>query len=75
MEVEMFDEVTQVIREYKGDLGLVITPETTFSSLNLDSLETVELVMKVEEKLNVSIDMNGDINCVGDLLAVLEKVQ
>ncbi|MCL2470793.1 MAG: acyl carrier protein [Propionibacteriaceae bacterium] len=71
----MFDEVTQVIREYKGDLGLVITPETTFSSLNLDSLETVELVMKVEEKLNVSIDMNGDINCVGDLLAVLEKVQ
>ncbi|MCL2482745.1 MAG: acyl carrier protein [Propionibacteriaceae bacterium] len=71
----MFDEVTQVIREYKGDKNLVITPETTFSSLNLDSLETVELVMKVEEKLNVSIDMNGDINCVGDLLAVLEKVQ
>ncbi|MCL2737088.1 MAG: acyl carrier protein [Propionibacteriaceae bacterium] len=69
----MFEEIAQIVREYKGNDSLVIAPETTFSSLNLDSLETVELVMKVEETLGVSIDMNGEINCVGDLMAVLEK--
>jgi len=69
----MLETVADAIREYKSNPDLVITPETTFASLQLDSLEEVELVMKVEEKMGVSVDMNGDINSVGDLLAVLEK--
>ena len=69
----MLEEIADAIREYKSDQSLVITPETTFASLQLDSLEEVELVMKVEEKTGVSVDMNGDIKSVGDLLAVLEK--
>ena len=69
----MLEEVADAIRDYKSDPSLVITPETTFASLHLDSLEEVELVMKVEEKTGISVDMNGDINSVGDLLAVLDK--
>ena len=70
----MLETVADAIREYKADPSLEITPETTFASLQLDSLEEVELVMQVEEKLGVSVDMNGDIKSVGDLLAQLEKV-
>ena len=69
----MLEEITDAIREYKGDPTLVVTPETTFSSFGLDSLEEVELIMKIEEKLGVSIDMDGELQTVGDLLSVLEK--
>lgn len=71
----MLEEITQVVRAYKHDDKLVVTPETTFSSLNLDSLETVELVMKIEEKLGCSIDMNSDVNCVGDLLTIAQAAK
>jgi acyl carrier protein len=69
----MLEDITEALREYKGDPSLTITPETTFADLNLDSLETVELVMKVEEKFGISIDMNGDINSVGDLLTAVSN--
>ena len=68
----MIDDIAEVIKEYMNDSTVTVTPETTFASLNLDSLESVEMVMKIEEKLGVTIDMNGDINCVGDVLAVVE---
>ncbi|MDR0488676.1 MAG: acyl carrier protein [Propionibacteriaceae bacterium] len=68
----MLEDIVEVIKEYKNDSTLTITPETTFASLDLDSLESVELVMKIEEKLGVSIDMNGEITCVNDVLTVLE---
>lgn len=70
----MLEEITEVIREYKSDPSLVVTPETSFSAFGLDSLEEVELIMKIEEKTGVSIDMNGDLVTVGDLLALVEKV-
>ena len=68
----MLEDIAEVIKEYKNDSTLTITPETTFSSLNLDSLESVELVMKIEEKLGVQINMNGEVNCVNDILTVAE---
>jgi len=69
----MLEEIAGAIREYKNDSSLEVTPETTFASLNLDSLEEVELIMKIEEKLGVTIEMNGEINTVGDVLAELGK--
>ena len=74
LEINMLEEITEVIREYKSDPSLVVTPETSFSAFGLDSLEEVELIMKIEEKTGVSIDMNGDLVTVGDLLALVEKV-
>jgi len=69
----MLEKVTEVIRDYKSDQSLVVTPETPFSAFGLDSLEEVELIMKIEEETGVNVEMNGEITTVGDLLALLEK--
>ena len=69
----MLEKVTEVIREYKSDPSLVVTPETPFSAFGLDSLEEVELIMKIEEVTGVDVEMNGEIATVADLLALLEK--
>ena len=66
----MLEDITNIIRDYKSDPTLTITPQTSFSSLDLDSLESVELVMKIEEKLGVTIDMNGEINTIADILTI-----
>ena len=34
-----------------------ITPETTFESLGIDSLDTVEMVMDLEEQLGVDLEL------------------
>ncbi|MCL2489831.1 MAG: acyl carrier protein [Propionibacteriaceae bacterium] len=69
----MLETVTDVIRDYKSDPSLVVTPETPFSSFGLDSLEEVELIMKVESVTGISVEMDGEILTVADLLALLEK--
>jgi acyl carrier protein len=71
----MLTEIQQALRDYTNNATLMITPETAFADLNLDSLETVELVMKLEDQLGVSIDMNGDISRVSDLMTAIDKAQ
>ncbi|MCL1923646.1 MAG: acyl carrier protein [Propionibacteriaceae bacterium] len=67
----MLEQIEKVIKEYMNKDDLTITEETTFASLDLDSLESVELVMKIEEELDTTIDMNGEVNSIGDVLALV----
>jgi acyl carrier protein len=71
----MLTDIQEVLRDYKSDPKLEITPETSFADLNLDSLDTVELVMGLEDKFGVSIEMNGDINTVGDLMGAIDQAK
>ncbi len=71
----MLEDIAAVLREYKGEEDLTVTTETTFADLNLDSLDTVELVMNLEEKFGVSIEMTGDITTVGELMKAIEAAK
>ena len=44
-----------------------ITRETTFESLGIDSLDTVEMVMDLEEELGVDLEMEEKVNSLTDL--------
>lgn len=68
----MLTDVINALKEYKGVDDLAITEETTFAELELDSLDTVELIMNLEEKFSVTIDVNQSIQTVGELVKVLE---
>ena len=52
-----------------------ITPETTFESLGIDSLDTVDLLMELEDKLDISIELDEKVETVGDLVNFVEKLQ
>ena len=45
-----------------------ITRDTTFESLGVDSLDTVEMVMDLEEQLGVDLELEEKIATVGELV-------
>ena len=67
-----FEKVAKLLAEYKEIDQADITPKSTFAELGLDSLDTVELVMNMEEEFGITIEMNENIQTVGDLVAVIE---
>ncbi len=66
------ETLATILADYKEIDPSLITAETTFEELELDSLDTVELLMKIEDETGLSIDPSEDIRSVGDLLKVLE---
>ena len=71
----MLEKITEISRDYKGEPELEVTAASTFAELELDSLDTVELVMNLEDEFSVTIEMNENIQTVGDLIKVIESVQ
>ncbi len=71
----IFEKVAKVIAEYKEIDVSEIKLESTFEDLNLDSLDTVELVMKLEDELGVSIEMDENLKTVEDVVREIEKAQ
>ena len=68
----VLDQVKQILAEYKGIDKAIIKPETTMESLGIDSLDTVELVMNLEDEFHVEIEVDEAINTVGDLVKIIE---
>lgn len=66
----VFDKVKEILAEYTD---ADITLETAFDELNIDSLDMLDMVMKVEEELGVEIELNPSINTVGALVDLIES--
>ena len=50
-----------------------IKPDSTFESLGIDSLDTVEMVMDLEEQLGVDLELEDKIATVGELVDFVES--
>ena len=51
-----------------------ITPDSTFESLGIDSLDIVEMIMDLETELNVELDLeNQKVTTFGELAQFIEK--
>ena len=71
----MLEKITELLRDYKDDPDMEVTAQSTFIELELDSLDTVELVMSLEEEFSVTIEMSENIKSIGDLIEVIENAQ
>lgn len=71
----IFEKVAQEIADYKDIDVAEIQPNSSFEELDLDSLDTVELVMKLEDALGVEIEMDENLKTVADVVAYIEKAQ
>lgn len=67
-----FDKVVEVLTEAKDYPAGTITMESTWDQLELDSLDTVELVMSLEDALGVSLEMNDQLQTVGDIVRAID---
>ncbi|PKM58673.1 MAG: acyl carrier protein [Firmicutes bacterium HGW-Firmicutes-4] len=63
----------EILRNYKDEQDLEVTMASTFEELELDSLDTVELVMEIEEAFDTSIEMDGELQTIGDVVTLIEK--
>ena len=49
--------------------------ESSFKELGIDSLDTVDLLMGLEDELNISVELDEKVETVGDLVRFIEKKQ
>jgi acyl carrier protein len=69
----IFKKMAEIIAEHTGGDAAEIAETTTFEELGVDSLDTVEMVMKLEEELDVELELEGKFDTVGDLAKFIES--
>jgi len=69
----MFQKIANYLAEQLDIAVEDITAETTFESLGVDSLDTVEMVMDLEDQLGIELELEEKIATVGELVAFVES--
>jgi acyl carrier protein len=69
----IFQKIAGMISEHFGTDLETITPDTTFESLGIDSLDTVEMVMQLEEDLGIEIELEEKLATIGELARFIES--
>ena len=55
MSEKIFETITEIISNKKGVEKTLISIDSTFDELGLDSLDAIELIADLEEEFNVTI--------------------
>lgn len=72
---EIFEKVQDIVAEQLGIERKIVTREANFSSdLGADSLDTVELVMAIEEKFGIEIP-DEDAEKISNLSQVVDFIK
>ena len=64
----IFDAIKETVIERTDANEDDIKMESTFRELGIDSLDTVELLMNLEDKLDVTIEVDRKLETVKDLV-------
>jgi len=73
MEKNTLAEVEKILRDFKGQPDFKVAMDTRLDALGLDSLDTVSLVMDIEDKLGVVIDSGNQTTVtIGDVVKIIE---
>ena len=70
--MSIFERVVKVLVEAKDCDEAAVKMESTWAELELESLDTVELVMNLEDEFGVQLEMNESLKTVGDVVAAIE---
>ncbi len=68
----VFERVAKILASYKDVDASTIDIDASFSDLGLDSLDTVEIVMSLEDEFGIEIEMNESLKTVRDLVNLIE---
>ena len=71
--MDIYAKLTEVLADHTGRDASEFTRDTTFESLGIDSLETVEMVMELEEELGVELELEEKVATIGELVKFVEK--
>lgn len=69
----VFEKIQKILVEQLGEDASNINKETSFEDLGLDSLDTVEMLMQMEEEFNIEIKAEEIGKTVGELVEYVES--
>lgn len=69
----VFEKVAEILAEHKEIDVSAIHPESTLEELELDSLDTVDLIMQFEDEFDVPLEMDEKLKTVGDIVKLIEE--
>ena len=70
-----FDKIAKIISERTGCDVADVKPESKFSELGIDSLDTVELLMSLEDEIGIEIELDQKVETVDYLDKFIQSKQ
>ncbi len=70
-----FDAIAKIVAERTGCDVAAVKPESKFSDLGIDSLDTVELLMELEDEIGIEIELEEKIDTIDDLDKFIQSKQ
>ena len=70
-----FDMIAKIIVERTGCDLSAVKPESTFAELGIDSLDTVELLMSLEDEIGIEIELDQKVETIQDLDTFIQSKQ
>ena len=70
-----FDAIAKIVSDRTGCDVSDVKPESTFAELGIDSLDTVELLMNLEDEIGVEIELDQKVETVDDLDKFIQSKQ
>ncbi len=68
-----FDAIARIVSERTGCDISAVKPESRFSELGIDSLDTVELLMELEDEIGVEIELDQKVETIGGLDKLIQS--
>ncbi len=68
----VFEAIAELIAERNDCDVSDITMDSSFHDLGIDSLDTVEMLMNLEDRLGKEIELEQSVETVGDLVRYVE---
>jgi acyl carrier protein len=69
----VFEAIARLIAEHNDCDVSEITMDSKFSDLGIDSLDTVEMIMNLEDEVGYEIELDEKVETVGDLVRFVES--
>ena len=69
----LFETISKIISERTDCDVAAVKPESTFVELGIDSLDTVELLMSLEDEIGIEIELDQKVETVQDLVDFIES--
>ena len=70
-ENDVFNSIAEVVSERTDTAKEDVKEESTFRDLGVDYLDTVEILMELEDKLGIEIELDRKISTVSDLVSFI----
>lgn len=73
-QTKIFNAIAELIAERNDCDVSEIAMESRFEDLKIDSLDTVQMLMDLEDKIGVEVELDDKVETVGELVEYIMRV-